>query len=126
MTGDASIYCSFCGRPEAEVRYVISGAGAYICDRCVTTCNEILDTASESTMGRIDDWLEESDERLLAQLPRVAVSATQIQDALLARVTELRRRGVTWARIGEALSITRQSAWERFGGDRAPRRRAPS
>ncbi|MFF5262568.1 hypothetical protein ACFY4C_26835 [Actinomadura viridis] len=32
-------------------------------------------------------------------------------------VRELRRRGVTWARIGQALGITRQSAWERFSGE---------
>jgi hypothetical protein len=29
----------------------------------------------------------------------------------------LRRRGVTWARIGTALGIARQSAWERFSGE---------
>jgi hypothetical protein len=28
-----------------------------------------------------------------------------------------RAMGVTWARIGEALGITRQSAWERFSGE---------
>ena len=32
-------------------------------------------------------------------------------------VTELRTRGVAWARIGEALGMTRQSAWERFSGE---------
>jgi len=29
----------------------------------------------------------------------------------------LRERRVTWARIGGALQITRQSAWERFSGE---------
>jgi biotin operon repressor len=29
-------------------------------------------------------------------------------------VEELRGREVSWARIGEALGISRQSAWERF------------
>jgi ATP-dependent Clp protease ATP-binding subunit ClpX len=32
-------------------------------------------------------------------------------------VRMLRERGVTWARIGEALGMTRQSAWERFSGE---------
>jgi ATP-dependent Clp protease ATP-binding subunit ClpX len=32
-------------------------------------------------------------------------------------VTVLRGRGMTWARIGAALQITRQSAWERFSGE---------
>ena len=29
-------------------------------------------------------------------------------------VEELRGREVSWARIGEALGVSRQSAWERF------------
>ena len=33
------------------------------------------------------------------------------------RVQRLRGRGVTWARIGESLGMTRQSAWERFSTD---------
>ena len=28
----------------------------------------------------------------------------------------LRKRGVTWTRIGDALGISRQAAWERFSG----------
>jgi len=32
-------------------------------------------------------------------------------------VLELRRRGVTWVRIGASLGMTRQSAWERFAGE---------
>jgi hypothetical protein len=28
-----------------------------------------------------------------------------------------RERRVTWARIGTALQVTRQSAWERFSGE---------
>jgi ATP-dependent Clp protease ATP-binding subunit ClpX len=28
-----------------------------------------------------------------------------------------RSRGITWTRIGAALGMTRQSAWERFSGE---------
>lgn len=34
--------CSFCGKRQLEVVQLIAGANAYICDGCVTTCNEIL------------------------------------------------------------------------------------
>lgn len=34
--------CSFCGRSEAEVKKLISGPGAYICDQCVTMCTDIM------------------------------------------------------------------------------------
>ncbi len=36
--------CSFCGRGEREVYFLIpSPTGAYICDNCVDTCNEIIE-----------------------------------------------------------------------------------
>jgi len=36
--------CSFCGRGEGEVYFLIpSPTGAYICDNCVDTCNDIIE-----------------------------------------------------------------------------------
>lgn len=34
--------CSFCGKPENEVNKLLSGSGVYICDECVSMCNNIL------------------------------------------------------------------------------------
>ncbi len=34
--------CSFCGRKEAEVRKLISGPDAFICDECITMCVDII------------------------------------------------------------------------------------
>ncbi len=37
-------HCSFCRRPQGEVRRLISGPeGVFICDECVALCREILD-----------------------------------------------------------------------------------
>jgi hypothetical protein len=54
---------------------------------------------------------------MLDHIPRMAVVAHQVETDLRSWVQELRRRGVTWEKIGKALGITRQSAWERFSGD---------
>ncbi|MFJ5228745.1 hypothetical protein ACIQBJ_02485 [Kitasatospora sp. NPDC088391] len=62
-------------------------------------------------------WGELTDAETLSRLPQVAAVADQVAADLRTWVLELRRRGVTWARIGEALGITRQSAWERFSGE---------
>jgi ATP-dependent Clp protease ATP-binding subunit ClpX len=35
-------------------------------------------------------------------------------EALQEHVEELRERGVAWSRIGEALGISREAAWERL------------
>ncbi len=35
--------CSFCGKPQSEVRKIIAGPGVYICDACVNVCKTIID-----------------------------------------------------------------------------------
>jgi hypothetical protein len=50
-------------------------------------------------------------------LPRMAAVGAQTEANLQQLVTILRERRVTWARVGAALQITRQSAWERFSGE---------
>ncbi len=35
--------CSFCGKPQHEVRKIIAGPGVYICDSCVNVCKTIID-----------------------------------------------------------------------------------
>src|SRR6476620_8282248 len=34
--------CSFCGKSQEDVRRLIAGPGAYICDECVELCREIV------------------------------------------------------------------------------------
>jgi ribosomal protein L37AE/L43A len=44
--------CSFCGKSQDHVRRLIAGpAGVYICDECVTLCNEILAQEGPSAQG---------------------------------------------------------------------------
>jgi hypothetical protein len=53
----------------------------------------------------------------LAFLPRAAAVRAQVEETLTRWVRRARALGATWARIGEALGMTRQSAWERFSGE---------
>ncbi len=35
--------CSFCGRSETQVEFLIpSPTGLYICDKCIDACNDII------------------------------------------------------------------------------------
>ena len=38
----STLYCSFCGKSQHEVRKLIAGPTVFICDECVELCNEIL------------------------------------------------------------------------------------
>ncbi|MFV0340257.1 MAG: ATP-dependent Clp protease ATP-binding subunit ClpX [Parachlamydiaceae bacterium] len=41
--------CSFCGRTEENVEKLISGPNAFICDKCIKLCNQILEKKEVST-----------------------------------------------------------------------------
>ncbi len=35
--------CSFCGKPQSQVRRLIAGPDVYICDECIRLCGEIIE-----------------------------------------------------------------------------------
>ncbi|MEM1244462.1 MAG: ATP-dependent Clp protease ATP-binding subunit ClpX, partial [Pseudomonadota bacterium] len=37
-----TLYCSFCGKSQHEVRKLIAGPSVYVCDECVELCNDII------------------------------------------------------------------------------------
>jgi hypothetical protein len=88
----------------------------YICDECVALSASIID-GSLADGPRVPMWASLADEEMLGHIPRVAAHIDHAEADLRSWVQELPRRGITWARIGEALGITRQSAWERFSGE---------
>ena len=54
---DANLRCSFCGKNRDQVRKLIAGPTVYICDECVSLCNEII----------TEDW-QESRQEISAKL----------------------------------------------------------
>ncbi len=40
--GKSTLYCSFCGKSQHEVRKLIAGPTVFICDECVELCNDII------------------------------------------------------------------------------------
>lgn len=108
------VACSFCGKSSNDVRKLVAGPAVHICDECVGLCNEILD---ESRAPEFEDWTASPDDELLEGMVRIHERHRQVDLAVTGMVRMLRARGVTWARIGEALGMTRQSAWERFSGE---------
>ena len=77
-------------------------------------CQRAID---ENPPPSVRTWDELSDDALLAEMVRIHTGRRQVDDAVAQVVGRLRARRVTWARIGEALGMTRQSAWERFSGE---------
>ena len=48
------LQCSFCGKTQREVKKLIAGPTAYICDECVALCNDIIaeDSGGEAQPAR--------------------------------------------------------------------------
>jgi len=53
----------------------------------------------------------------LLLLVTLADGAAKIEDKIQALVTYCRGAGKSWTQIGQALGMTKQSAWERFSGE---------
>ena len=114
------VRCTFCQKPTHEVDKIVAGPGVYICNECVSLCVEIIDSAppSSTEMPKRVSWEERlSDDELLAALPGISATSAQVERELATWVRTARGRGITWTRIGGAMGMTRQSAWERFSGE---------
>jgi hypothetical protein len=45
-----TLYCSFCGKSQHEVRKLIAGPTVFICDECVELCGEIVESESAASI----------------------------------------------------------------------------
>ena len=50
-----TLYCSFCGKSQHEVRKLIAGPTVFICDECVELCNDIIREETKSTLVKTKD-----------------------------------------------------------------------
>ncbi len=53
--GKNTLYCSFCGKSQHEVRKLIAGPTVFICDECVELCMDIIREESKSSLVKATD-----------------------------------------------------------------------
>jgi hypothetical protein len=106
--------CSFCNKDKDTVAKLVAGPGVYICNECVGLCTLII---AEEPAPEFGAWNERPDDELLTGLAKVQGVVSQADAAVHDYVDVLRGRGISWTRIGEALGVTKQAAWERFSGE---------
>jgi hypothetical protein len=108
-----TLYCSFCFQSQHKVKKLIAGpAGIFICDECVALCNDFIAGRPPNLSPPSEKELPT--ERLLERLGPIEQTVQGKGSQLQGVVDLLRSREVSWAQIGAALGISRQSAWERF------------
>jgi ATP-dependent Clp protease ATP-binding subunit ClpX len=50
-----TLYCSFCGKSQHEVRKLIAGPTVFICDECVELCTDIIREENKSSLVKSRD-----------------------------------------------------------------------
>lgn len=109
---ESPMMCSFCAGSASSTRRLVAGPGVAICEDCATSSIKLL-SGTDSSRAEAP-WARITDDELLAHLPEISAVAAQVEERLRAWVGTARQRSISWARIGAALGMTRQSAWERF------------
>jgi len=58
-SGDSknTLYCSFCGKSQHEVRKLIAGPTVFICDECVELCMDIIGEENKSSLVKSRDGI---------------------------------------------------------------------
>ena len=52
-----SLFCSFCGKSQKEVKKLIAGPTVFVCDECVELCMDIIKEESKDTFVKHQDGL---------------------------------------------------------------------
>ena len=50
-----TLYCSFCGKSQHEVRKLIAGPTVFICDECVELCMDIIREETKTNLVKSSD-----------------------------------------------------------------------
>ena len=117
-----TLYCSFCGKTQYEVKKLIAGPAVFICDACTGLCQKIIaaeteaDAKKAAPAAKPDFTTPEqmATDRLLALLASAETTFERVGEQVQHHVDVLRDREVSWADIGKALGVSRQAAWRRF------------
>jgi ClpX C4-type zinc finger len=111
--------CSFCGKPDSQVRQLVAGPGVYICNECVELSATIIEdaarTSAEESARRRSRFYDRSPEDILALLPALAASAARVEAELAGWIGRLREQGTGWQAIADAVGISADAARQRFG-----------
>jgi hypothetical protein len=92
-----TLYCSFCGKSQHEVRRLIAGPPpVFICDECVDICTDVVEPGDDKELFRL---MKRNEERGRLAYPGLLDLARRMPTEELAHYVERSRKGVKRHRI---------------------------
>ena len=76
-----TLYCSFCGKSQHEVRKLIAGPTVFICDECVELCMDIIREENKSSMVKSSDGVPTPQE-IITTLDEYVIGQNQAKRVL--------------------------------------------
>src|SRR3569832_1246271 len=78
----STLYCSFCGKSQHEVRKLIAGPTAFICDERVELCNDIIREETKSALASKKDGGAPTPQEICNVLDDYVIGQKQAKRAL--------------------------------------------
>ena len=109
--------CSFCKKNNTQVKKLIAGPGVYICDECVTLCDQIIatETTPEEVAQRRKEAADPTPDVLLQRLTAMADTAAAVEADLRRCVERILAEGGTLEQVALTLAISEDEVRLRFG-----------
>ena len=104
------LVCSFCGKPQHQVKKLIAGPGVYICDDCIGLCNRIVDEESEGeNVGPFEGQDLPTPKEILAKLDEYVVGQDQAKKTLSVAVYNHYKRLRQQDQAGDDVEISKSN-----------------
>jgi ATP-dependent Clp protease ATP-binding subunit ClpX len=103
-----TLYCSFCGKSQHEVRKLIAGPTVFICDECVELCMDIIREEHKSTLVKSRDGVPTPKE-ICAVLDDYVIGQTRAKRVLSVAVHNHYKRLSTTGPKGNEVEIAKSN-----------------